>query len=362
MLEAILPSGRYPLCCEDYGITRSQDGRDTLCLELSRRDPACGILTERVRVLETTGAQTYLVASVDAGQKTVAYELQKDLSDWETRVIPGYTNGGGTGSYTAEATLRELLPAGWTLEVSETDTLAADIQLQGPTPLEAAVHCTEVFGCGLVFDTRRKALTLHFPRQKPAGGAFAVEAANLREAPEYKSKAGGLVTRLYAQGAEGMDFASINGGKPYVECFDFTREVIAGFWRDDRYTVPAHLLEAAAQKVEELSRPARSWTLAMADLCAAGARHLSGEPGNGWAGLQVGLFDVMELQDPTLGQRMEVQVMEMTVYPHRPEKNQLRITNRTGLWRPMAALLRALDDSDALQQLRLRVDRLQAGA
>ena len=350
MLEVILSDGRQALACDDYAVVRAYNGQDTVEFSLSRRDPAALVLKERTRVYETTGGQTYLVSGIDAGQSEVSYVLKKDLSDWEKTVYPGFTNG--TSSATAEATIRRVLPAGWTLTCVETDNLAAYISLQGPTALEVVEHCREVYGCTVVFDTAAKTAAMHFPAKKQLGPSFLVETANLRSAPEYKSKAGGLVTRLYAQGAEGMNFASINGGKAYVECFDYTDEVVAGFWRDDRYTVAEHLLQAAREKVKVLSQPERSWTLQIADLQSVDSET--------WPDMELGLYDVVMLVDPSLGQKMEAQITGMRTCPHHPERNEISIETRDNTMRSLTAAIRAGQQKDGLyQDLVVTVDRVR---
>ena len=65
MLEAILSGSRQPIACDDYTITRAYNGRDSISLTLSRRDPAALALRERTRVYETTGGQTYLVSGIE---------------------------------------------------------------------------------------------------------------------------------------------------------------------------------------------------------------------------------------------------------------------------------------------------------
>ena len=234
----------------------------------------------------------------------------------------------------------------------ETDNLAAYISLQGPTALEVAEHCREVYGCTIVFDTAAKTATMHFPAKKQLGPSFLVETANLRSAPEYKSKTGSLVTRLYAQGAEGMNFASINGGKSYVECFDYTDEVVAGFWRDDRYTVAEHLLQAAREKVKLLSQPERSWTLQIADLQSV-------DPDT-WPDMELELYDVVMLVDPSLGQKTEAQITGMRSCPHHPERNEISIETRDSTMHSLTAAIRAGQQKDGLyQDLVVTVDRVR---
>ena len=350
MLEAILSGARQPIACDDYVLVRAWDGQDTIELRLHRRDPAAQVLGERTRVYETTGGQTYYVSGVDGGQTYVDYVLKKDLSDWEKTAYPGYTNG--SKDATAVSTITGVLPEGWTLVEKESDDLSAYLTLQGPTPLEVALQCMDTYGCALEFDNQKKVVYLHYPGKKTLGQAFLVETANLRQAPEYKSKAGSLVTRLYAQGADGIDFAAVNGGKSYVECFDYTDELVAGYWRDDRYTVPEHLLSAAQEKIKTLAQPERSWVLSVCDLHAV-------DP-EAWPGLELNLYDVVQLVDPSLGQTMEAQITELRLCPYYPDRNEISIQNLSGnLGKTGAASLLNRTQKSLYGDLVLTVDQVK---
>ncbi len=318
MLEAIFEDSRVPLRCDDYQLTRAYNGQDSIRFTLSRRDPAAQLLRERGRIRETTTNQLFLISGIDAGQRTITYALKKDLSDWERVVYPGYTNG--SAQSTALTTITGILPEGWSLTTEgEQDDLMAYITLEGPTPLEVVEQCSSVYGCTLTYDNVEQVAVLQFPGTRTLGTAFLTEGANLRAAPEYKSTASALVTRLYARGAEGLDFSQINDGKSYVECYDYTEERIAGFWQDERYTVAEHLLAAAKAKIKRLSQPERSWSLSICDL--------HGLDASAWPGLALELYDVVLLIDPTLGQRMQAQITELRQYPHHPEKNEISIVN-----------------------------------
>lgn len=349
MLEAIIGGGRKPLTPDDYTITRVVSGQDVLRFSMSRQDPAVALLEERTVLFETTTEQTFCISGIDAGQQTVTFQAQKDLGDWQETVLMGYTNG--SGKATVRDTLQGVAPQGWSLVFQEEDGLAAYITLQGPTPLGVVEHCLEVYGCGAVFDNRKKTLTIHLPGKKTLGTAFFVDTANLRAAPEYKGKSTDLVTRLYVQGGEGTTFAEINGGKPYVECYDYTDRVICGYWRDERYTVPEHLLAAAQEKIQALAQPERQWTLQVCDLNAIDPQR--------WPGLELELFQVVKLIDRTRGTRMQAQIVEMTVCPHHPERNEIQVSLVAGtLGRTHSGVLRRRL-GDLYEGLELTVDRVR---
>ena len=91
-------------------------------------------------------------------------------------------------------------------------------------------------------------------------GAFATRDLNLKE-NNYKGKSTGFITRLYAYGKDGLSFASINGGKAYVENYTYSSRVICGFWKDDAQVADLRVVKTYAEKgsiavtVEELEDP-----------------------------------------------------------------------------------------------------------
>ena len=82
----------------------------------------------------------------------------------------------------------------------------------------------------------------------------------------YVGNSSGFATRLYAYGKRDengenpLTFASINGGKPYVDDNSYSNKVICVGWSDERYTVKEHLLNDARKKLKELAIPERSYT------------------------------------------------------------------------------------------------------
>lgn len=64
-----------------------------------------------------------------------------------------------------------------------------------------------------------------------------------------------LVTRLYAVGAEGMTFADINGGKPYVEDFTYTDEVRISTLDCSSFTNPYQMKEYTEMRLADYAKP-----------------------------------------------------------------------------------------------------------
>ena len=70
-----------------------------------------------------------------------------------------------------------------------------------------------------------------------------------------------LVTRLYAVGAEGMTFADINGGRPYVEDFTYTDEVRISTLDCSSFTNPYQMKEYTEMRLADYAKPTISYVL-----------------------------------------------------------------------------------------------------
>ena len=60
--------------------------------------------------------------------------------------------------------------------------------------------------------------------------------------------------------------SSINDNKNYVENFEYSKNIIVGYWQDDRYLDPQELKDDAIDKLKVLSIPARSYGCNITDL------------------------------------------------------------------------------------------------
>jgi phage-related protein len=146
-------------------------------------------------------------------------------------------------------------------------------------------------------------------------GAFVTRDLNLKE-NNYKGKSNGFATRLYAKGKDGLTFASINGGKPYVENHTYSNRIICAYWEDDRYTIPQNLLADAQARLDEMAVPQRSFDCSVVDLAATNPAKYSD--------LDFQLFSIVGLIDQTRsGAKINHQVVERWIYPNHPEKNQV---------------------------------------
>lgn len=264
MLELILTTPRplHPID-DDYTLTRTLSGLTTLSFTLYPADDLLSRMGEESLIRDTSDGQTYRIRGIHILPAEAQFSARLQLDDWETSAVTSFSRSAAT----AQGILGEILPTGWSLRCLQSSTTVRDVEMEfGGTPLDIAQKVQEEFSCGLCFDNLQKVLILSFPALTPQSDTVLTEGADLRSCPEYTGKSTELVTRIYPVGAENITIESVNNGKPYVESFGYTSRVIAKVWKDERYTIPAHLKAAAQELVETLCQPEAAWEISIHDL------------------------------------------------------------------------------------------------
>lgn len=119
-------------------------------------------------------------------------------------------------------------------------------------------------GGDLVFDCPNRLVHLLTVNGKDSGALFAYK-KNMKSI-ERVVDTRSLVTRLYAVGADGLTFADINGGKPYVEDYTYSSEVRISTLDCSSFTNPYQMKEFTAMRLAQYCKPTVSYVLNAMDL------------------------------------------------------------------------------------------------
>ena len=318
MLTLYTASGGVPLHEDDYYIKELASGLDELIFSMSIWDEEYPLIQEEASIQEHSNADApinYLVKAIDGGSERAQIKCQIDLDEWKNTLTVGYNSG----SKTVLQIVQSVAPTGWAVVDQSGITYKRTVQLDSATPLDVLEQCRSTFvNVTYRFDNVAKTVTIISMANGQNLGAFATRDLNLKE-NNYKGKSTGFITRLYAYGKDGLSFASINGGKAYVENYTYSNRVICGFWKDERYTVAANLLADAQARLAELAVPARSFECNVVDLAAVNPQK--------YGFLDFTLFSVVSLIDATRsGAKIEHRVIERWRYPYLPEQNKVTLS------------------------------------
>ena len=306
----LLSDSNAVLNVDDFYIKEQASGLDELIFNMSIYDENYPhVLEEAVIEYE----QPYLVKAIDAGAEQAKVKCQLDLDALKATLTVGYSNG----SNTLYGTVSGVLPAGWTFLDNSGSTISRTIE-GNYTPLEVIQACVDTYGVVFRFDVKNKIVRAYTLIDFQPIGSFASRELNLTEV-NFKGKSTDFYTRLYAYGKDGLSFADINNGLPYVDYNEYSDKVICAYWQDDRYTVAENLLAAAQEAVKSGGTPQRSYECSVYDLAATNPEMYS------WQDFS--LFSVVKLIDDIKGISLNYQVVERQVYPYYPEKNVVTLSS-----------------------------------
>lgn len=308
------PGVGVPLPVEDYYIKELASGLDELCFSISIWEQLYTSIQEESSIKEESadGSAFYLVKAIDGGGSTANIKCQIDLDEWKTALYVPYSSG----SNSIGDIVTTIKPDGWTVINNSGITYKRTISLDAATPMDVLEQCRSTFpGQTFRFDNVAKTVTITNMEGGQNLGAFLTRDLNLKK-NDYKGKSTGFATRLYAYGKDGMTFADINDGKPYVENHTYSSRVICAYWSDERYTIAANLLLDAQAKLDAMAVPQRSFDCDVADLAAT-------DPSK-YGYLSFPLFSVAALIDQTRNAgKVEHRVVERWRHPEHPEKNKV---------------------------------------
>ena len=295
---------------DDFYICEKSNGLDELIFNMSIYDDNYPhVLEEAVIEYE----QPYLVKAIDAGANTAKIKCQLNLDALKAELKLGYSNN----SATLQQTVDGVLPSGWLFVDNSGSTISRTIE-GNYTPLEVIQQCVNTYGVVFRFDVSAKIVRAYTLSAFQPLGAFASRELNLTEI-NFKGKSTDFFTRLYAYGKDGLSFADINDGKPYVEYHGYTDKVICAYWQDERYTIKDNLLAAAQEAVKTGGSPDRSYECTVYDLAATNPEMYS------WQDFS--LFSVVRLIDDIKNIALDYQVVEYWRYPNYPEKNVVTLSS-----------------------------------
>lgn len=311
----MLTIGKNVLRTQDYCVRHLYSGYDELVFSMSIYDDQYKLITEEAQIVDR-GALVYAVKAIDGGAETAQIKAQLDLDELRAQLFLNYTNG----SATVQNTVAGVLPSGWSIVDKTGLQIKRTVTAPGATAAEIIELCRDTYGVAFRFDNAARTVTI-YPQAAPEPlGAFVTRDLNLKEL-NYKGKSTSFATRLYAYGKDGMSFADINNGLPYVDNNTYSSKVVCAYWSDERYTIAENLLADAQAKLATMAVPSRSYACSVMDLAKTNPGVYNFET-----------FQMMEsvtLIDDIRGTAIPHQIVEYWEYPYQPEENIVTLSTTT---------------------------------
>ena len=128
-----------------------------------------------------------------------------------------------------------------------------------------------------------------------------------------------FATRIIAEGKDNLTFEDINGGKNYVENFQYSKKIKTIYWKDERYTVKESLLEDARAKLEEISKPFTSYNASVLNLAELNPKYKSI--------LDYSLGDTITLLSKSNKVRDKQRIVKTVEYPQDHSRDTVELAN-----------------------------------
>ena len=259
-------------------------------------------------VFETIDRQEYIVKIINGDYITCELNLD-GLKAQQT----DFSNN----SATAGNTLTQALSGtGWT-GIDQTGLTSKKTISGAFTPFDIIQKIAETWdGVTALYNTELKTVTLVFPALNTATVTFLTEDLNLRQL-DISGDSSNFCTRIRAEGADGITFASINDGKDYVENYSYSNKVIYGEKIvDNRFTNAQSLLEYAQSKLDAMAVPSISYECDVVDVAS-----YDGE----YSFLELKMHKAVWLLDKKRNMRVQHRVVAYERHPANPENNKVTL-------------------------------------
>ncbi|WP_415321423.1 phage tail spike protein [Clostridium perfringens] len=207
-----------------------------------------------------TKKDEFVIKARDVGVDYTRFDCVLNLEGLEANIFDRFESVEQT--ITSSLNLA-IVGTGWTVK-DNTLKKKRTVRCTNKNALEIVQEIKKTYRVDIVFNTLKREIEVyeHLGEDK---GTYFIDSLNLT-ALQVQSDSYKFATRIIAEGKDGLTFADINGGKNYVENYQYSRKVKTIYWKDERYTIKESLLEDAKAKLKEISKPYTSYSASILNL------------------------------------------------------------------------------------------------
>ncbi|MDY3251213.1 MAG: phage tail protein [Candidatus Choladocola sp.] len=215
----------------------------------------------------------------------------------------------------AEAAAIALDGTGWSVGECDVDKVRS-AGMVNCNSLQVIENLCTAWMCDHSFDTIHKKVNFYKKRGSKKGAYF-MDGLNLRQITK-DSDSYDYYTRIIPIGSDGLTIESVNEGRNYLENCKYSNKLLTYIWKDESYTDPQALKEDAELKLDEMSKPAESYSCDVIDLAKQRKEY-------GILSYDIG--DEIKLINLETRTMVSQRITKMVEYPENPEKNTCEFCN-----------------------------------
>lgn len=274
MLSIKTTKGYIPLENRDnFNIVYSYEGEQTLSFDVSCNDTFFSYLHVKGKLRYKDNR--YNITKMNKRRSIASFQAELDLNEWKRNIYQDFKMN---DALLSDVLLR-IKPQDWTIEDVAASKQRCDISLSGVNAYDILMTCKKQYGIVFEYHIEDKRIKVIDPLVIQQRGLYLSEELNL-DSVEYKGEYNVQVNRLYAYGKKTevenedgsqqityVNFASINQGKEYVDCFDYIDdEIVCAYIQEDKCEDASELLTLAKHQVKQLAAPQQSWSCNVYDV------------------------------------------------------------------------------------------------
>lgn len=249
----------------------------------------------------------FVIKEIVARGEWTSIKVQMNVEDLEGKAWEHFN--------TTEQTIENCLNlacagTGWTVRVNNVSKKRT-VKKTNCSSWEIIQEAKKIYRVEIEFDTLNKVVKVYEKLGHDKGVYFSDE-INLK-ALDIESNSYDFYTKIIAIGKENI--------KIEVENFQYSNKVKTLIWKDERYTVLENLREDATAKLQELSKPRKSYSADVIDLANLNSKYKNI--------LNYKLGDTITLIYKDKKIREKQRIVKIVEYPDEPERNSCEIANTT---------------------------------
>lgn len=300
----------------EFYISKSENGAETLSFDISKTHPLFDKI--KTEMLIRTDDNEYLVTGINLPSTIATITGELNLQEWKQEFYFKCSDIPALSTKLLVDVLEYIKPAGWSIINAHIRDIRRTPDSEKCNGYDILIRCRDIYNVWYDIDCLSKTIYVVDPNDSADTGAYVTPELNMTGI-SYKESSTERVTRLYCYGKEDMTFSDINNGKPYVECFDYTSDVLVGGWSDQRYDVKENFMADAIKKVKELAMPIGSYTIDIKDLAEVDDRYTY---------INLALRHTVHcIINPEKGIELIHRVVNVQRYPDEPERKIITLSN-----------------------------------
>lgn len=314
---------------KDLKIERTLDGEEILSFSYPQTDTKYDSIKEEVYL--RTKKNEYVVKELNVDDDWTEFVAKINLEELKGSIVGNFE----TVDQSCNDTINlALVGTGWTIGSCDV-VKKRTVRKANCSVYDILQEIRNVYRCDFKFDSINKRIYVYQSMGNDKGAYFS-EQLNLKKLG-VESNSYDFCTRIIPKGKDRLSIKDINGGKEYVENYQYSTKVITVYWEDNRYTDAQSLLEDANLKLNELSKPMRAYSAEIFDLANNNEKYKDI--------LAYDLGDTITLLSKDKKVREKQRIVKITEYPDEPERNSCEIANKTLNFADIQAENQAVIDS-----------------